>query len=156
MREIAIRLAYYTSKTYPSVGGRNQIAILQKGSIVKIGQETFADPPKLLVNFSLMVGVRFEGLNALVTEKGIASLFVKCRFGGTERSLDGDYFFADDFRDTALKYDGGLMYFDKSNTVSNSVLVIGRHANRHDPAVLHLTNEFSWSEVIYEQPRLQP
>ncbi len=156
MEEIAIKLAYYTSKAYPSVGGANQIAILQNGRILKIDQRAFPDPPKLLNNFSLLVGVRIEGLNTLAIDKGATGRFVRCSFGGTERSLHGDFFFANDFRDTVLKYDGGLIYFGKSNTVSNSVLVIGKHANRHDPRVIRLTNDFSWLQVVYQQPRLQP
>jgi hypothetical protein len=156
IKEVAIKLAYYTSKTYPSVGGANQIAILQMGHIVKIVQATFPDPPKLLVNFGLIVNNQIDGQNALILKEGISGLFIRCVLSRMERQLDRNFFFANDFRDAVLTYDGGILYFDKSNVVSNTVLVIGRHANRHDPRVLRLTNDFSWSQIVYQQPRLQP
>jgi hypothetical protein len=113
----------------------NQVAVLQQGHIVSIEQQAFPEPPKTLFAFALMVSSGFEGTNSFVMAKGITGLFVRCSFGRLKRELDGHYFIASEFRDSVLTYDGGVVYFDKANKVTNSRLVIGPHAKRDDKTV---------------------
>jgi len=151
---LAKRLAYYTSKVHPEVGGPNQIAILHKSSTILIDQPSFPDPPKPLFAFALFVNLGFPP-GAFLFEKGTHGVFVRCQWVGDQNDvtalitrklikLDGNYFIGNIFTNAAVVYDGGPFYFDDSNRPVNSTLFIGPNANRDDKAVQHLVKAFPW------------
>lgn len=148
MEKLAVTLARYTADVYPSVGGRNQVAVLQGGRIVSIQQQAFPDAPKLF-RFNLFEG-NFLGANSF-NLGGTAAIFVKNTFEGGHLELAGNYFFGNTFKDATVAYSGGLMDFDPSNKVENCVLVIGTGAKDDNREVRKLTHSFKWSRVVYER-----
>src|SRR5713226_8379830 len=78
MVELGRRLAYYTHQAHPEVGGRDQIAIFQKQRSVSIEQQKFPQPPKTLVNFSLMVDSHFS-YSSIVWRKACLSFLSDAR-----------------------------------------------------------------------------
>jgi len=151
MVELAKRLAYFTWKVHPQVGGQNQIAVFQRQSSVRIEQQKFPDPPKPVVNFSLVVNSKFS-YSSIAFAKGVPVVFVRCSWAGMQRELDGNYFIGNDFTNSALMYDGGVVNFGDTNQVTNSVLIIGPHASPGDETVRRLMKAFAWSQVRYVQP----
>lgn len=151
MVELAKRLAYFTSKVHPQVGGLNQIAVFQRQSSLKIEQQKFPDPPKPLVNFSLVVNSTFK-YSSIGSPKGVPVIFVRCSWAGMQRELDGNYFIGNDFTNSALMYDGGVVNLGDTNRVTNSVLIIGPHASPSDETVRRLMKAFTWSQVRYVPP----
>lgn len=148
MKDLAITLARYTAKSYPSVGGANQIAILEHGRVTNIEQQAFPEPPRVLHGFNLMVDSSFSGPNSLEIGPRATMLIVRTTFDNDRRKLDGHYYFADTFKDSILAYDGGPLYFDKSNQVVNCVLVIGPHAKNRNETAKHLTDDFAWVRIV--------
>jgi 20S proteasome alpha/beta subunit len=151
MVELAKRLAYFTSKVHPQVGGPNQIAVFQRQRSVKIEQQKFPDPPKPLANFSLVVNSHFS-YSGIAIAKGVSAIFVRCSWIGMQRELDGNYFIGNDFSNSALMYDGGVVNLGDTNRVTNSVLIIGPHASPGDGTARRLMKAFAWSQVRYVPP----
>ncbi|SRR6266852_1971585 len=151
MVELAKRLAYFTSLVHPQVGGLNQIAVFQRQRSTKIDQQKFPDPPKPLVNFSLVVNSKFS-YSSIAFAKGVPVLFVRCSWAGMQRELDGNYFIGNDFTNSALIYDGGVVNLGDTNRVTNSVLIVGPHASPGDETVRRLMKAFAWSQVRYIPP----
>jgi len=155
MVELAKRLAYFTSKVHPQVGGLNQIAVFQRQRTVKIEQQKFPDPPKPLVNFGLVVNSKFSYSN-IAFAKGGSYIFVRCSWAGMQQELDGNYFIGNDFTNSALMYDGGVVNLGDTNRVTNSVLILGPHASPGDETVRRLMKAFAWSQARYVPPEVEP
>jgi hypothetical protein len=130
------------------VGGSDQIAILERGSIQKIDQPTalFEErrlnmPPfSLVMKLTAPIGVDTSRSNSLF-------LYLNSVFLGGIVHLDGAYFFEDDFSNVTFYYDGGVLGFDPSNGVTDCVLTLGPHADRKSPAVQDLIARFPWKNV---------
>jgi 20S proteasome alpha/beta subunit len=155
MVELAKRLAYFTSVIHPQVGGLNQIAVFEKPHGVRIEQQKFPDPPKPLINFSLVVNSYFS-YSSIAIAKGVSAIFARCSWAGMQRELDGNYFIGNDFRDSVLAYDGGVVNLGDTNRMTNSVLVIGPHASPADETARRLMKAFAWSQVRYIPPEDKP
>jgi hypothetical protein len=85
-------------KIWP-VGGRNQVAILERGSIKSVDQSNVLLEPsrQAKARFSIVVGFHGSG-RSLVTNNGRKIvLFVKSSFGDGQVSLDGVYYFENEF-----------------------------------------------------------
>lgn len=156
MVALAKRLAYYTSKAHPEVGGLNQVAIFQKSQTVSIEQPHFPELPRPLFRFSLVVDSHFRGTNSVKFVPGVPFIFVRCSFAAMEHELDGHYYIGNDFTDSALTYDGGGTDLGKTNRVTNSVLLIGPDAIMEDETVWRLIAAFSWSQVAHAVPKAKP
>ena len=155
MVELGRRLAYYTSQAHPEVAGPNQVAIFQKQRSLSIEQPKFPEPPRPLVNFSLIVGSQFR-YSSIVVAKGVSSVFVRCSWLGMQRELDGNYFIENDFTKSFLLYDGGVVNLGGTNRVTDSVLVIGPHVKPDDETVSRLAKAFSWSRIVRAVPKATP
>lgn len=145
---LAKRLAFYTSKVHPEVGGPDQVAVLEKGSAVRIEQPAFADPPPSILHFSLTVNSSFRH-SSIVWARGAAAIFVRCNWDGMQHELDEHYFVDNVFTNSVLIYDGGVTSLGETNRVVNSVLVVGPHVKPDDQNVRGLIKAFSWSRVVY-------
>jgi hypothetical protein len=154
MAELAKRLAYYTSEVHPEVGGPSQVATFEKQHSVSIKQPAFPEPPRPLLKFSLIIGSTF--IHSGVGFEGGSAVFVRCSWAGMQQELGGRYFIANDFTDSVLMYDGGIVSFGDTNRVTNSVLVIGPHAKRDGETVRRLTKAFAWSRIVYAEPKAKP
>jgi hypothetical protein len=154
MTQLVKRLAFYTAKRYPSVGGANQIAVLQGGRIVKIEQQAFPEPPKAL-HYALLVNNEYSGEVGMTLPGPI--LFVRCNWTAMRSvALDGGYFIGNIFTRSVLTYDGGGGNLGSANQVDNSVLIIGPHAKQNDATVRHLVNDFHWLRVLHQDLPNQP
>jgi len=150
MVALAKRLAYYTALEHREVGGDNQIAVLTGPHSLKIEQAHFPDPPLPLVNFHVELdGVFAEnvGEQSAVASHGI---FIRCSFSGMTQiqKLDGNFFIDDQFRNTVLTYNGGKVGFDKSNQVSDSILIVGPLIRPDDATVRKLAQDFKWTKIL--------
>jgi hypothetical protein len=152
MKAVAARLAYYTSMTYPSVGGPNQSAVLRKGDLIEVQQPTFRNAAQSPLHFSLFIDSGFEGGGVMIA-RGASAVFIRCHFGRQQLALDGNYFLGSEFSSVVLTYDGGITYFDNQNQTSNAVLMIGPHVKPDDPTLRHLIHDFQWSKVAGLQLR---
>jgi 20S proteasome alpha/beta subunit len=150
LKQLGEALVRHTEERYPSVGGPRQIAVLRNGEVESIEQPNFPEHPLPMPGFNLVVGGHFEGPRSIVFQNAIA-LFVRNHFRGDVRTLDGHYFFGNEFVESQLRYDGGSTRFDRSNQVVGSVLVIGAHANQESDTVRRLANDFPWRAVCYER-----
>jgi hypothetical protein len=155
MVDLAKRLAYYTSQLYPEVGGPNQIAILQKRHSLSIEQQKFPEPPRPLFKFALAVNSHFT-FSSVAWAKGVPVVFVRCSWIGMQRELDGNYFIGNDFKNSFLLYDGGIVNLGDTNRVIDSVLVIGPHVKPDDETVRRLAKAFSWSRIVRAEPNTTP
>jgi hypothetical protein len=162
MRALASRLAEYTAKERPTVGGEDQIAELNDGRISHLKHPPFGESRKALVGFSLVVETYIGGTDppmvpamsegAIVFPPGKTLLFVRTAFDHVLRRLDGNYFFQDTFKNCSLRYDGGPFHFDSENQVRTTSLVLGPKVDRADQAVQDLLNNFQWNGVSILQP----
>jgi hypothetical protein len=137
-------------KVWP-VGGRYQIAILEKGSIQKIDQPTLSFEERRLdmPPFSIIVDSHITATGNLRTlienrQPGRLFLFLKSSFRGGRVLLAGVHYFEDEFSDATFYYDGGVFGFDPSNRVTDCVLNLGPHADRKSAAVRELIARFRW------------
>lgn len=148
MKQLAEALVRHTEQRYPSVGGPRQIAILEYGQVASIEQPDFPVRPSPVREFNLVVGNHLEGPRSIVFENA-SGLFVRNHFRRDVRTLDGHYFFGNEFIDSQLRYDGGFTRFDSSNHVVGSVLLIGPRADPNSDLARQLVNGFPWRAVCY-------
>ena len=129
------------------VGGPNQIAILEKGSIQKVDQPTLSFERRRLdmPRFSILIDMTFGG--GVTIHTGEILLFLKSSFRDGVVDLDRAYYFEDDFRNVTIHYDGGVLGFDPSNRVTDCVLSLGPHVDRNSAAVQELIARFPWKTV---------
>jgi hypothetical protein len=143
MAELASYMAAQTSKTTPSVGGPDQIAILTKGRISKFEQPSFPDPPRPL-HFAVMVGLKVTTDVRLLLPADthfvwIRSQFIGMQFPGLE--LGGNFFYGCEVRDSIVSYNGRLTDFGTTNTVVNSMLFPG---SSFSPQGQNIYQNFKW------------
>jgi len=155
MVDLARRLEYYTAQAHPEVGGPNQIAIFRKQPFVSIDQQKFPEPPRSVVNFSLVVVSKFS-YSSIAIAKGVHTVFVRCSWTGMQRELDGNYFIANDFTKSFLLYDGGTVNLGDTNRVTDSVLVLGPHVKPGDDTIRRLAKSFAWSRIVRLVPKTTP
>jgi 20S proteasome alpha/beta subunit len=153
LMELAKRLKIYTEQKYREVGGDNQIAVFRKQDAVTIEQQPFPEPPKPLVNFSLLVKSSFS-YSTIGFAKGFPVIFVRCSWTGMQRELDGNYFIDNEFRDSVLTYDGGVVNLGESNRVINSKLIVGPDVKLGDKTLKQLRTAFPWSQVLFKVPAM--
>jgi hypothetical protein len=146
MIQLAKKLARYTSRRYPSVGGANQIAVFQGGRIAQIEQQVFPEPSKA-VHYILIVNSLYEDVNDDLLPHPV--LFVRCKWTGMRNlSLDGRYFIGSVFTRSVLTYDGGGGDLGGTNEVNSSMLVIGPHVKQDDEVARHLVHDFQWLRIL--------
>jgi len=143
-------------RIWSPVGGRNQIAILESGTIRKLDQPLLAFEERRVStkNFGLITGGTFDSRRApsgsgpvIESGQGFLALIVKARFLGGSIRLDDAYYFDDDFTDANFYYSGGVLGFDRSNRITDCVLRLGPHVDRTSPAIQELINGFPWKRV---------
>jgi hypothetical protein len=156
MVELAKRLAFYTGKAYPEVGGPNQFAVLQPSHAMRIEQQIFPEPAKPLIRFSLMVASKFRGTNSFRTAPGVPVIFVRCSFADMQRKIDGDFFIGSTFTDSVLAYDGGTVNLGDTNKVINSALLIGALVRPDTEVLRRLSRAFPWARVVRDLPGYPP
>ncbi len=146
MTDVAKDLALQTHNADPRVGGPNQIAILSEGRVLSVEQPDFPDNASRVKGFGLLKHVGFSGEDAFHREGEVVC--VECKFEKMHFALDESYMVASSFNDLVLTYDGGPMYFDKSNSVKDCVLVLGPHAHIPSLKVHDLVVDFPWARVV--------
>jgi len=135
------------------VGGPDQIAIMERGAIQKLDQPTLlSHQGRLEMPFTIIEHTRFQGDSVPPSVMDIhlflSNVFRTNVFGGnTVVSLDGAYYFDNDFSNVTLNYDGGVFLFDQSNRVTDCVLSLGPHADRTSAVVQELIARFPWKTV---------
>jgi 20S proteasome alpha/beta subunit len=154
MVELAKRLAYYSHKAHPEVGGDNQVAVFERPQIVRIDQPNFPEPPRPLLRFSLVVGSQFS-YSSVVFAKGPA-VFVRCSWRGMQHDLDGHYYIGSEFTKSVLMFDGGDVSLGDTNHVTDSVLLLGPHAKVENKTVRRLTMAFPSLRIAYAVSKPNP
>jgi hypothetical protein len=152
MVELAKRLAYYTGKAYPEVGGPNQIAVLQPSHAMRIEQQVFPDPGKSLIAFSLMVASTFQGENSVVFRHKARVILVRCSIASMKWELDDNFFIGTTFTDSVLTYGGGRVNLGNTNKVINSVLLVGPLVRPDTDDLRRLSKAFPWLRVVRDLP----
>jgi hypothetical protein len=160
MVELAKRLAYYSSRAHPEVGGPNQIAILKKSQDVVITQPTFATPHSSLAgDVRLAVNSAFSNIDAArrFTDQvppiaSVPQVFVRCSWIQSQLTIDATYFVGSLIEDSLLFYDGGPISLGDTNKVINSSLILGPHAKADSVDVKALTKAFKWIHISYPLP----
>lgn len=150
MTDLATDLATRTAKREPAVGGPNQIAILSNGHVVSVDQPKFPDTQTKSTPFGLMRQVGFSGEGSFRRQGAV--ICTDCKFEDMHFTLDESYIIATSFTNAVLTYDGGPMYFDKTNRVQNCVLVLGPNAKFPTIVVRDLIANFPWSKVSKAPP----
>ncbi len=145
MEALAVHIAQKTSDAHPAqVGGSLQVCILQNGKIQQLKQPTFP-PPERPFPFILVNESTFDGKFSDIIKSTAPRLFVRCTFlKNPTLDIDKDFFVDSDIRDATVYYDGGDTFFDPSNRVTNSVLILGPHANWQSSIVRELVTKFQW------------
>ena len=137
-------------RAYWPVGGRDQVAILEKGSLRKLEQLTF-EGRKTGKSFGIVTDFTFDANGQAVSLIGPAPgnimLSVRNTYLGGLIHLDSSYFFDDEFRNAMFRYDGGVLGFDPSNRVIDCTLTLGPLVDRNSPAVQGLIARFPWKTV---------
>ena len=153
MKELAIVLAARTAMRSRSVGGENQIAVLQRSVPLSLTQRPFPEPDGNVRPIMVLVDVEFgEGLgNAVVSDTPV--MFIATAFKDTRQDIDRNYFVGNVFTSCVLQYGGGgFLGLGETNKVIDSTLVIRRIADPHSAQVQQLLHNFQWKAVIYEEP----
>lgn len=150
LRSLASSLARHTAMRSETVGGDDQIAILENQRVASVLQASFPERPPV-AHFPLFVGVGLKGFGEAI--HGSGALVIKGTFDQTAQLLDGNFFYGNYFVDTHIMYDGGSARFDSTNQVKDCVLVLGDHANNNQLLVRHLLDDFGWKRVIRFEPR---
>jgi len=140
-------------RTFWPIGGRDQIAVLEKGLIQKIEQPTHLFEARRVstAQFAMVVGLGLDGNGrpgmTLIGPGNPIGLYLKAHLVGGIVHLDNTYYFEDEFRNDTLYYDGGVLGFDPSNRVIDCVLKLGPNVERKSSAVQELIAGFPWKSV---------
>jgi hypothetical protein len=148
MTQIARKLEALTAAKYPNqVGGFIQIATIEDG------KASLTDPFPTLSPFDelgptlgnswdgAVVGDSLVGMNAKLNSLVIVvnSSFFNIR----EQLLDNIFFFNTRFEHVVFKYDGSpITFFDKTNVLSNCILVLTKNAEPSSPIVVEMKKNF--------------
>ncbi len=155
MKKLAERLAYYTSKAHPGVGGKNQVAVFQKDRALSVDQQPFPEPPRPLINFRLFLS--FSGIgnisNFWPKFSGVSVVCVRCEWRDTMLELDGFYFIGSSFTNSFVRYDEGPVELGDTK-VTNTELFIGPDAKRDTEKVQRVISGYPWKKASYQRPRL--
>jgi hypothetical protein len=142
--------SYFLFRAYWPIGGDNQVAILEKGSVRNLEQPRFQERKKQ-TSFSILEGFVLDsnGLTGTLVgpEPGSILLSVRNKYLGGLILLDNVYYFEDEFRNAMFAYDGGVLGFDPSNRVIDCTLSLGVHADRKSRYVRELIAGFPWKAV---------
>lgn len=149
MKKIASTLASQTARSYPGVGGANQVAVLQKGHITDIEQASFPEPPKKPPMFMIYMADTSPGTGPFASI-GVPTLYLANRFEKGQIQLDGLYFSRNDFVSNVFLYDGGFTYLDETNHFEGCRLLLGPHAKLDSRTVRRLVDGFEWSGGVYQ------
>jgi hypothetical protein len=141
MKLLASQLAKYTTQKHPSVGGDNQVAVLRDGEALNVKQRAFPPLQKALVAFSIVVD---SSIGAIGFPPGQTLLFLRTKFDHMQTRIDGNYFFDSSFNNCTVRYDGAPFYFDKSNKIANTSLILGPNVKPEDHQVQDLLRNFRW------------
>ncbi len=132
------------------VGGRDQVALLEKGRIQRIDQQEFAPLPLNMNEFAFTVGITLDGGGMPVlwsrTSHGTIGLYLKMGFTNGLVELDQGYFYGDEFVNATLMYDGTVVGFE-NNEVIDCELVLGPYADRSSAFVQELLTKYHWKHV---------
>jgi 20S proteasome alpha/beta subunit len=128
------------------VGGKDQVAVLEKGGIEEVEQQTFPPRPLNMTNFNISSGFDFHGEAMIKPASGAIMLYVNDRFVEGTFTLDQGYFYGDKFEKATLTYDGGVSGFEH-NEIVDCGLIIGPHADRRSAFVRDLVASHPWKRV---------
>jgi hypothetical protein len=133
------------------VGGRDQVAVLEKGRIQRIDQQEFTTPPLRMNEFAMIMGTSIDGggiagVQLNNTRQGRIGLYLKMGFSGGLVDLDRGYFYGDEFVNAKLFYDGAVVGFE-NNKITDCELVLTPDADRNPAFVQELLTNYHWKHV---------
>jgi 20S proteasome alpha/beta subunit len=155
MESLARFLARKTGSVRAGVGGPEQMAVLESGTIKRLELPAFPpSKPRSSVPFLIIWEEIIDGnVGPPISAVGSRTLlFINNTVRREEVILDDGYFFGNAFSDCSLRYNNGRMKFvDGGNDVRNSALVLGPKIDRNSPELKRLLS-LRWREVMYEAP----
>lgn len=142
---LAIAILEETKRSTPFVGGQNQVAVFDKKGLVTWIMPQLATDRQKLISTMMNIGFTYtrDGLFLLreyleakgkhmVTEVSMSltqpfeipftQVFIGSRFRGVSVSLDGNVFAGNRFSQVTFKYQGGPVFFTKTNTIDDCIL----------------------------------
>ncbi|MFZ0815704.1 MAG: hypothetical protein WAM78_09305 [Candidatus Sulfotelmatobacter sp.] len=111
-------------RKWSPIGGRDQIAILEKGTIREVDQQLFEQRKVNTTPFAMLLGMQVDmrgappGSTSGISVKPNVALVLKSEFLSGSMELDDAYYFDDDFRDVIFYYNGGVLGFDRNNRLT--------------------------------------
>ncbi|MBI2162232.1 MAG: hypothetical protein HYU25_17945 [Candidatus Rokubacteria bacterium] len=147
---LADALVRHTERVNSTVGGERQLALLRGGRVETIRGPHFSASAARPMKFILLLGNRFADVGTAVKIEGGTVLFVRNVFQRAAQSIDGSYFFGNQFADCEIRYNGGKTRFDTTNQVTNCTLLLGPQAPAGSPVVQQLLQNFQWRAVRHE------
>lgn len=152
LKDLAIFLVHKTAVGNPTVGGKDQVAVLFKSSIQSFDQPDFsqqATGKAFTPGFTLLVQIGDSGGRGELIGSVYPMIFIKSKIDDKSfYTLDGKHFFRSEIVNSHMFYDGGAASLDQSNRVTGSVLMLGPHANKNPQAVAKLKSNFHWAEIL--------
>ncbi len=153
LKSLEIVLAAKTAARSPSVGGDNQIAVIQPNTPIELFQRRFDDTPRNVTHVGLAVNVSLRGCGHCIGG-ATPMMFVAGYFEGVEQDLVHDYYVGNKFVACKLTYSGGrLSGFDRTNEVIDSELILRPGWSLY-PDIIEIITRYHWTEIIYDSSGL--
>jgi hypothetical protein len=150
MKAFAQSLAHRTAAIDHRVGGKDQIAVLEGGSIVELHQEPFPPENYRTRRFNIISDNIFDPHpppNLIGPIPNVTHLYVNNKFRGNNVLLDDSYFAANTFSNCTVMYSGGHTIFAPGQDTSSSTLVLSKEVSRESGTASHLVNDFHWAKI---------
>jgi len=150
MKALAQSLAHRTAAIDHRVGGKDQIAVLKRGSIVEWHQDAFPPENYRIRRFNIISESIFDPApppNLIGPTPNVTNLYVDNKFRGNNVLLDDSYFAANTFSNCTVTYRGGHTIFAPNQDVSSSTLVLSKEVSRDSETSTRLVNDFHWAKI---------
>jgi len=151
MKAFAQVLAHKTALVYPAVGKEDQIAVLERGSIVEWDQAPFPSETYRTRRFNIVADNIYDPSpppNLIGPVSGVTNLYVHNHFRGKNVLLDDSCFAANTFRDCVVVYRGGRTNFASNQDMSSSTLALSsKEVKRDSKTAAQLIKDFHWAKI---------
>jgi hypothetical protein len=150
MKAFAQSLAHRTASIDHRVGGKDQLAVLERGSIVEWHQDPFPTENYRTRRFNIISDNIFDPHpppNLIGPTPNVTNLYVNNKFRGNNVLLDDSYFAANTFSDCTVTYRGGRTIFASNQDTTSSTLVIGKEVTRNSETASRLVTDFHWAKI---------
>jgi hypothetical protein len=87
--------------------------------------------------------------SAVHVEPGLSDLYVKDASTNALRPLGNQYYDWSKFDDCVISHNGGPLYFDDNNEITDSYLYLYPGVDMKDPKFKSLIQNHEWLQVIY-------